>query len=154
MAIFTDGSGCQSFRTPNVGVWSNITHQIHTLLLTHLPPVPHICVEELGQRCFRQWFVACSAPSHYLNQCWLIVNRSLRNKLQWTSNRNTKLFIHENAFENVACEMAAILSGEDELIIPSSHSQNFGHISCIWKIDVKIIHLKLTSSHSQQMMEV
>ena len=47
-------------------------------------------------------------PSHYLNQCWLIVNRTLRNKLQWNSNQNTKFFIH--AFENVVCEMAAILS--------------------------------------------
>ena len=35
-------------------------------------------------------------PSHYLNQCWLIVEWILRNKLQWNSNQNTKLFIHEN----------------------------------------------------------
>ena len=28
------------------------------------------------------------APSHYLNQCWIIVNWNLRNKLQWTFNRN------------------------------------------------------------------
>ena len=38
------------------------------------------------------------------------VNWSLRNKLQWNLNRNTKLFIQENAFENVVCKMAAILS--------------------------------------------
>ena len=50
------------------------------------------------------------SPSHYLNQCWLIVNWTLRNKLQWNSSRNTKFFIHENAFENVVCEMVAILS--------------------------------------------
>ena len=60
--------------------------------LTH-PPVPHICVSELGQRWFRQWLVACSAPSHYLDQCWVIVNCILRNKPQW--NQNTKLFIHK-----------------------------------------------------------
>ena len=29
---------------------------------------------------FRQWLVVCSASSHYLNQCWLIVIR--RNKFQ------------------------------------------------------------------------
>ena len=29
---------------------------------------------------------------------------------QWKSIQNTKLFIHENAFENVVCEMVAILS--------------------------------------------
>ena len=40
--------------------------------LTHLPIVPHISVGELGHHWFRKWFVACSAPSHYLNQWWLI----------------------------------------------------------------------------------
>ena len=39
-----------------------------------------------------------------------IVNETIGNKLQWKSIENAKLFIHENAFESVACEMAAILS--------------------------------------------
>ena len=43
--------------------------------LTHLPLVLHICVSELGQHWFR------SAPSHYLNQRWLIINWTLHNKL-------------------------------------------------------------------------
>ena len=67
----------------------------------------HICVSELtiiGSD--NSW----PAPSHYLNQCWNIVNWTLRNKLQWIFNRNSYIFIHENAFENVVCEMAAILS--------------------------------------------
>ena len=29
----------------------------------------------------------------------------------WNFDQNTKLFIHENASENIICEMAAILSG-------------------------------------------
>ena len=41
----------------------------------------------------------------------VIVNWNVRNKL----NRNTKLFIHENVFEIVVCEMVAILSRGDEL---------------------------------------
>ena len=45
-----------------------------------------------------------------LNQCWNIVNWTLRNKLQWNFNRNLNIFIEENAFENVAWKMAAILS--------------------------------------------
>ena len=56
--------------------------------------------------------MAYSAPSHYLSQCSLIVNRILRNKFQWNSNGNTKFFIQDNAYENVACEIAAILSWE------------------------------------------
>ena len=47
---------------------------------------------------------------HYQNQCWNIVNKTLRNKLQWNFNRNSNIFIQENAFESVVCEEAAILS--------------------------------------------
>ena len=43
------------------------------------------------------------APSHYLNQCWNIVDWTLENKLQWNFNRNIKIFIHENVFENIVC---------------------------------------------------
>ena len=45
----------------------------------------------------------------YLNQCWEIVYWTLRNKLQWNFNQNTKLFIHKNASENTVCKMVAIL---------------------------------------------
>ena len=34
----------------------------------------------------------CSAPSHYLNICWLIANWTHRNKLLWNLNQNTKIF--------------------------------------------------------------
>ena len=54
--------------------------------------------------------MAKSAPSHYLNQCWNSVKSTLRNKLQWNFNRNSYVFIKENAFENVVWKMAAILS--------------------------------------------
>ena len=47
------------------------------------------------------------APSHYLNQCWNIVNWTLRNKLQWKFNRNSNIFIQENALEIVVCEMGS-----------------------------------------------
>ena len=36
-------------------------------------------------------------------------------KLQWNSNRNKTLFIHQNAFETVDCEMAATFSRGEEL---------------------------------------
>ena len=59
---------------------------------------------------FRLWLVAWPAPSHYLNQWWKIVDWTLRNKLPWNFNRNSNIFIQENAFENVVCKMASILS--------------------------------------------
>ena len=65
----------------------------------------------------RQWIrpslvqiMACLAPSHYLNQCWLSTILTLGNIFQWNLNQNTAIFFQENAFENVVCEMAAILS--------------------------------------------
>ena len=36
--------------------------------------------------------------------------RALRNKLQCSSNLNSNIFIKQNALENIACDMAAILS--------------------------------------------
>ena len=59
---------------------------------------------------FRQWLVAWPAPSHYLNQCWNIVNWTLRNKFQWNLKQNSYIFIQENALENVVWKIAAILS--------------------------------------------
>ena len=73
------------------------------------PLVSHICVSESGQYCFRLWLVVFSAPSHYLNQCSVIVNWTLKNKRQWNCNRNPNIFIHENTSEDIVCEMAAIL---------------------------------------------
>ena len=78
--------------------------------LTHPPLVPHICISESGQHWFRWWLVAYSAPSHYLNQRWVMDNWTIRNKLQWNFNQNTKFFVHKSASENIVCEWAAFLS--------------------------------------------
>ena len=48
--------------------------------------------------------------SHYLNQCWDIVNWTHRNKLQWNFNQNSWIFFPENALEYSVWKMAAILS--------------------------------------------
>ena len=83
--------------------------------LTASPLVLHICISESDQHWFRQWLVAYSAPNHYLNQCWVFVNWSLRNKLQWNFNQNANLLIHKNVTENIVFETAAILSRGEEL---------------------------------------
>ena len=74
------------------------------LSLNSLSRVTHICVSRLDHHWFRKWLVAWSAPSHYLNQCWNIVNWILRKKLQWNLNHNLYIFIQENAIENVVCQ--------------------------------------------------
>ena len=77
--------------------------------LTDLPLVSHICSES-GQHWFIQWLVTYLTPSHYLNQCLVIVNWTLSNKFQWNFNQNSNILIIENTSENVVCEMASILS--------------------------------------------
>ena len=41
---------------------------------------------------------------------WNIVNWTFRKKFQWKFSRNSNIFIRENAFENIVCETADILS--------------------------------------------
>ena len=57
-------------------------------------------------------------PSHYLNQLWLIVDSTLRNKLRWTFNQNATMSIQENWFENVTAvsKMTAISSWHDDVM--------------------------------------
>ena len=50
-----------------------------------------------------------------MNQCWVIVNLTPRNELQWNFIQNTKHFIHEKASEYIVSEMEAICPGGDEL---------------------------------------
>ena len=49
------------------------------------------------------------APSHYLNQCWNIIDLTLGNKLQWNIDQNLYILIQENACEDVVWKMVAIL---------------------------------------------
>ena len=99
--------------------------------LTHLPLVPHICVGELGQHWFRWWLVAWSAPSHYLNQCWNIGNSNLRNKFQWNLTPNSHIVIHENASENIVCEMAILSRGRWVSLFQRVQGSNHGRSICI-----------------------
>ena len=84
----------------------------------------------------RWWLVAWSAPSHYLNQCWNIVNSIPRNKLQWNLNQNSYIFSQENTFANVVCKVVAILSQPQCVNILRSNDayirQWWGHCCCLF----------------------
>ena len=77
--------------------------------------VLHKYVSESGHHWFRKWLVAYSAPSHYLNQWWVIVNWTLRNKLQWNFNQNIKLFIYEMHQKISSTKWRPFCPGRDEL---------------------------------------
>ena len=64
------------------------------------------------------------APSHYLNQCWNIVNWTLGNNLQWNFNRNSDIFIDENTSENIVCEMLPISSRPQCVLIGMTFNGN------------------------------
>ena len=57
----------------------------------------HICVSKLKSLVH---IMACQLvpPSHYLNQCWNIINLTLRNTFQWNFIWNSYIFI-QNAFK-------------------------------------------------------
>ena len=96
----------------------------------------HIFVSESGHHCFRQWLVTYSAPSHYLNQYWVIVNWTPGNKLQWNFNQIAKVSILEYASENTVCEMAAILSRERWV-----KQISIVKIQCSWDLFVDAVHV-------------
>ena len=91
-------------------VVNNLLCYCQQMYFPHLPLVPHICISESGQHWFIWWLVAYSTTSHYLNQCWVIINWILRNKLHWNVNQNSRLFLPKIALENIVWGMAAILS--------------------------------------------
>ena len=76
---------------------------------THWGRVTHICVRRLttfgidnGLSAGRRWAIIWTNTG-------LLLIRNLKNKFQRNPRRNSCIFIHENAFENVVWEMAAIL---------------------------------------------
>ena len=59
--------------------------------------VSHTC--QLSYHWFRYWLVTWLAPSHFLTQCWFIVNWTIRNNLKKNFNQITTIFIQENALK-------------------------------------------------------
>ena len=50
----------------------------HATALTHQGRITHLCISGLCHHWFRLGLVTCSLPSHYLNQCRLIMNWPLK----------------------------------------------------------------------------
>ena len=81
----------------------------HKLFLNSSPPSDAYMHQWTGSTIIQVMVCRLVAPGHLLNQCGNIVDRTLRNKLQWSFARNSYILIHENPFENVVCVLAAIL---------------------------------------------
>ena len=87
----------------DIQMYTQFQELIHLLLVAQI-------YQWIGQPLVQIMASCLFGASHYLNQCWFIVKWTLRNKLQWNYNQNTKLFINKSASEDFVCEMAAILS--------------------------------------------
>ena len=115
-------------------------------MLTHRYRVMYICDTEwciyASVYWFRQWLVTWLAPSHYLNQCYNIVNWILGNKLQWNFNQNQYIFIQENAFENV-CKLASI-SSPPQWLNPKSSVYIVYHLSHMYNIYRQVSNIRRT----------
>ena len=57
-----------------------------------------------------------SLPSHYLNRCWVTVNWTLRNKLRWNINQNTKFSFNKMHLTISPATWRPFSSGGDELM--------------------------------------
>ena len=85
--------------------------EIHEVLgIDLLRPSDSYIRQQTSHLWFGQRLVVWSARSYYPNQCWNIFNSNLMNNFQWNLKWNLYIFIQENAFENVVCKMAAVLS--------------------------------------------
>ena len=77
--------------------------------LTHLPLAGAAYMSQWIESAFVQ-IMACRIFGAKPLAKPMLGYRTLRNKLQWNFNKVTQFFIHENASENIVCEMVAILS--------------------------------------------
>ena len=70
----------------------------------------------LSDAYMRQWYKPSLVPimacflTIIWTKCWFNFNWIPGNKFRWNLYKNSHIFIHENAFENVVGEMVAILS--------------------------------------------
>ena len=97
------GAMCPLWRHRNVA-YSCV---LHILFLIHSDRVAPICVDNLNIRGSDNGL----SPGRHQAIIWThVVNWTLRNKFRWNFNRNSNIFIDENTFENVVCEMLSISS--------------------------------------------
>ena len=91
--------------------WSYTTNKSTEICLTHWGWVTHICVGDLTIIIVSDNGLStdrCQAIT-WTNAGILLIGPWGTKLNEWNFNQNTNIFIHENAFENIVCETAAIL---------------------------------------------
>ena len=80
-----------------------------TSTVTHLPLALHVSVGESNQHWFKWWLVAYSSPTHYLEQCWVLVNWTIRNELPGVLIKMQYASFTKMHLKNIVWEMVVIL---------------------------------------------
>ena len=135
-AVTSDALALGTTRSTRAWYWpcKMITWWEHIVFLTHWGRVTHICVSKLT-------IIGSDnglSPDRRQAITWTnagLLFWTLRNKLQWNLNRNSKIFIQENAFECVVCETAAILSRPqcvNKLMTTAWHGNTFRISGHVW----------------------
>ena len=75
-----------------------------------------------------------SAPSHYLNQCWNVVNKPPKNKLQWKSIQNTKFSFMKMHLKTSSAKRRPFCPGGDVLKFEGKTKGS----TCI--LDIRVMH--------------
>ena len=94
-------------------------------VLTHWGWVTHICIGNLTIIGLDNGLSPGRRQAIIWTNAGILLIRQTRNKLQWNVDQNSNIFIHENAFESVLCEMASILSRPqcvNGLLSPDRHN--------------------------------
>ena len=105
--------GSTSIRRESVGLEFNRRHIENICCLgwlTHWGRVTHICVNKLTTTGSDNGLSPRRRQAIIWTNAGILLIRPLGKKLQWHFNRNWNIFIQENAFENIVCEMVSILS--------------------------------------------
>ena len=120
-----------------------------TVVLTHWGRVMHICVSDLTITGSDNGLLPGQRQAIIRTNAVILLIKPLGTKLQLNFYRNSNIFIQENAFENIACEMAAILSRPQcemqwlassfdfSSILESNHLQNNLHLTETMQYDKK-----------------
>ena len=74
-----------------------------------------ICVLLCDNKTYTMMLVAYSAPSHYLDQCWIVVNWNIRNNLQWKLIKVQKFSFTKMHLKISPTKRRPLCPGSDEL---------------------------------------
>ena len=83
----------------------------------HISPIAAYMRQSIGSALVQIMACRIFAPSHYLNQCWVNVNWTIRNKFQWNFNRNSNIFIQGNVLKMSSEKWRPCCPEGDELIM-------------------------------------